>query len=148
MIEQFGIAGDAGFGERQPRRINTDALPRLHLPLIALFGDLLVEAHRPHRMYDVGREGLVVIGRRVTAFEGKPCRFEPLAEASEKADAGDPHLAPVGHLTNSGTARLRRLPHSKKDWRNCGLGKGRMRNVNSASHTLLPSRRPLHSATV
>ena len=47
--QEFGVAFDAGAVEREPRRIGADALPRLHLALVALFRDLLVEIERRER---------------------------------------------------------------------------------------------------
>ena len=64
--EEFGVALDAGGVERKAGRIGADALPRLHLPLVALLRDLLVEVERRERMHDVGREG-----RRVGAAAGR-----------------------------------------------------------------------------
>src|SRR6185312_118055 len=125
-----------------------DALPHLHLPLIAFFWDLRVEAHRRQRMHDVGRKGFVVVGRRCAARQAIPGRVEPLAEASEQADAGDPHLAPLRHLASSLIGSSSRSPQAKNASRNCGLGNAMMRNVSWASQTFLPSRRPTHAATV
>ena len=42
-VEQIGLAGNAGVAEREAGGIDADALPQLHLPLIALLRNLLVE---------------------------------------------------------------------------------------------------------
>ena len=54
--EHLGIAFDAGGIEREPRGIGADALPRLHLALVALLRNLLVEFERRDRMHHVGRK--------------------------------------------------------------------------------------------
>ena len=78
--------------EREARRIGADALPRLHLALVALLRDLLVEVERRERVHDVGREGGGV-GLRMRRAERLPMRVRPFAEARDDADAGDPGLA-------------------------------------------------------
>ena len=118
MVEQFGFAGDAGIAERQAGGIDADPLPGLHLPLIALFRNLFVEAHRPERMHDVGRKALVVVGRRIAALEMAPGRFQPLAQTGEKTDAGDPHLAAIAHFANSLAGKLmpfRPFPQARRE---------------------------------
>ena len=112
-VEQIRLAGDAGVAERQAGRIGADALPRLHLALIGLLRDLLVEAHRRQRMHDIGREGLVVIGRRVAALEALPMRLQALAETRQQPDAGDPHLAACAHFTGSLNGNCRRSAQSR-----------------------------------
>ena len=72
VVEQFGIAGNAGIGERHARGIDADPLPGLHLPLIALFGMCLSKLIGPELMHDVGREALVVVGRRIAALGDGP----------------------------------------------------------------------------
>ena len=62
VVEEIGLAGDAGVAEREARRVDADPLPGLHLPLVAFLRNLLVETHRRQRMHDVGREALVIVG--------------------------------------------------------------------------------------
>ena len=116
VVEDLRLAGNARIGERETGRIDADPLPQLHLALIALFRNLLVEIQRTERMHDIRREALVVVGRRVAALEMTPGRLEPLAKARDKADAGDPHLAAFAHLGSSSvssfTGRLMRSAHS------------------------------------
>src|SRR5262249_55615171 len=90
--EQLGISLHAGICEREPGGISADPLPRLHLALVALFRDLLVEVDPGERMDEKGREGL---GVDVAAPLAKslPMRVRPLAEAGHDADAGDPGFA-------------------------------------------------------
>ncbi len=83
VVEQIRLAGNAGVAEREAGRIGAGALPQLHLALIGLFRNLLVKAHRRQRMHDIGREGLVVVGRRVAALEALPIRLHALAETRE-----------------------------------------------------------------
>ena len=122
MIEQVGIAGEPGIGQRQAGGINADPLPGFHLPLVAFLRDLLVETHRRKLMHDVGREALVVVGRRIAALETAPSRIQPLAQTGEKTDAGDPHLAAFGHFTNSLAGKLIRSAHSHSPARSSGVG--------------------------
>src|SRR5208282_4668334 len=121
-VEQVGLAGNAGIAEREARRVDPDALPHLHLPLIALLRNLLVEIDRPERIHDVRRKALVVVRRRIAPREMAPVRLEPFAKAGHKSNAGDPHLAAFRHLANSLTATLIRSAQSNKTWRNCGVG--------------------------
>ena len=74
-------------------------------------------------MHNVGRKGLVVVDRRVTALEMIPGRIEPLAEASDQTNAGDPYVAALRHLTSSDTGTSIRSAHSIRDLRKSGLGK-------------------------
>ena len=122
VVEQIRLAGNSGVAERQTRRIGAGALPQLHLALIGLFRDLLVETHRRQRMHDIGREGLVVVGRRIAAFEALPIRLHALAETRQQPDAGDPHLAACAHFTGSLNGNCRRSAQSRIAWRNCGFG--------------------------
>ena len=55
LRQQIRLAFDARAVERKAGRISPDALPRLHLPLIALLGNLLVEVDGCQRMNDVRR---------------------------------------------------------------------------------------------
>ncbi len=87
--EDVGITLDAGAVEGKPGSIDADALPRLHLALIALLGDLGIEAHGRERMHDVGRvAGRVEIDSAVG--ERLPMGLGPLAKTRQDADAGDP----------------------------------------------------------
>ena len=123
-VEQFGLAGDPGIVQRQSCGVNADALPQLHLPLVALFRNLFVEIHRRERVHDIGRKALVVVRWRIAAFEMLPCRLEPLAKACEQTDAGDPHLAASAHFVSSLIGTSMRSAHSNSAVRNSGLGNG------------------------
>ena len=90
--EQLGIALHAGVLEREAGGIGADALPRLHLPLVALFRDLFVEVDRDDRMHDAGCERLGV-GRGFALVEFLPMCFGAFAERGDDADAGDPDFA-------------------------------------------------------
>ena len=87
--EDFLVALDAGGIERQPGGIGADALPRLHLALVALFRDLGVERHRRQGMNDVGREALVV-DIDALLVQRLPMRIQSFTERGHDADAGDP----------------------------------------------------------
>ena len=87
--EQRGIALATGAVERETGRIGSDPLPGLHLPLVTLLRDLLVEIDRRERMDDVGREGFC-IDDRLRRVEPLPVRVQPLAQTRQNADAGDP----------------------------------------------------------
>ena len=112
-VEQIRLAGNAGVAERQARRIGAGALPQLHLALIGLFRNLLVKAHRRQRMHDIGREGLVVVGRRIAVLEALPVCLHALAETRQQPDAGDPHLAACAHFTGSLNGNCRRSAQSR-----------------------------------
>src|SRR5262249_19357893 len=127
MVEQLLIAGDRGVGQRKTCGIHPDPLPSFHLPLIAFFRDLLVEAHRRQLMHDVGCKALVAVGRWVDAPEMLPSLFHPLAQTGEKADASDPHLTACGHFANSLAGKLMRSAHSHNPARSSGLGYGTSR---------------------
>ena len=75
--EHVGVALDAGGVEREPGGIGADALPRLHLALIALLRDLLVEIERRERMHDVGREGRGVGAADAPASSACQCASGP-----------------------------------------------------------------------
>ncbi len=90
--QQFGIAFDAGAVEGEPRRIGANALPSLHLALVAFLGNLLVEVERGDRMNDEGRPGHC-IGRSRRRVETLPMRLRPFAEARDDAHARDPSLS-------------------------------------------------------
>jgi len=78
--------------EREAGRVGADALPRLHLALVALLGDLRVEGGQGERMHHIGREGGVVVdrGRGVVLL---PVGFGAFAEAGDEPHAGDPGFA-------------------------------------------------------
>ena len=90
--KQLAIAFDAGVCQRQPSGIGADPLPRLHLALIALFRDLLVEVERSERMDEIWREAFGV-DLDSSFRQALPMRLRPFAEARHDADAGDPNLA-------------------------------------------------------
>ena len=90
--ENVGLAFDAGRIERKAGGIGADALPGLHLALIALLRDLRVEIDRRQRMHDERREGRGV-GARLRLHQLLPMRLGPFAKAGHDADAGDPGLA-------------------------------------------------------
>src|SRR5215468_2416552 len=91
MREQLRVALRSGAVERKPRRKGADTLPGLHLALVALFRDLLVELDRRERMHDVGRKGLH-LGSRRRLVEALPMRLRSFPEAGDDANAGDPGL--------------------------------------------------------
>src|SRR5271156_1276590 len=122
-VEQIGFAGEAGIAERKTGGVDADALPHLHLPLIAFLRYLLIEIHRSERMHDVGCKAFVVVRRRITAFEMIPRRLETFAQASDETNAGDPNVAALCHLTSSATGTSIRSAHSIRALRNSGLGK-------------------------
>ena len=135
VVEEFGLAGKTCVRERETGGIDPHPLPQLHLALVALFRDLLVEVERTERMHDVGREALVVVGRRIAALEMTPRRLEPLAKARDETDAGDPHLTAVAHVPGSLEASSEksftgtwiRSPHSTMAWRSSAFGNGTTR---------------------
>src|SRR5215510_8464934 len=90
--EQLAIAFDAGVSQRKPSGIGADPLPRLHLPLITLFRDLLVEVERSERVDEIWREAFGVDLDSLFR-QALPMRLGPFAEARHDADAGDPNLA-------------------------------------------------------
>ena len=59
---------------------------------------------------------------RLSAIDVAPDRLDPLAQAGEKTNAGDPHLAACGHFTNSLAGKLMRSAQSHSPARNSGLG--------------------------
>ncbi len=90
--ENVGLALDAGGVERKTGSIGADALPILHLALIALLRDLGVEIDWRQRMHDVRREGRCV-GAGMRFHQFLPMRLRAFAEAGDDADAGDPGFA-------------------------------------------------------
>src|SRR5207248_4956391 len=78
--------------ERKAGRIGADALPSLHLALIAFFRDLLVELDRRQSMNHVGRVGLHLRQRR-RLIEAPPVHLLPFTKAGDDADAGDPSFS-------------------------------------------------------
>ena len=75
--------------ERETGGIGADALPVLHLALIAFFRDLRVEIDRRQRMDDKGRESRRV-GDRLCFRQFLPMRVGPFAETGDNSNAGDP----------------------------------------------------------
>ena len=96
--EDFGIALDAGGVEREACGVGADALPRLHLALIALLRDLLVEIQRRERMDDVGRKGFRVDIDRAL-LQRVPMRIQSFAERGDDADTGDPGFRVLHAIT-------------------------------------------------
>jgi hypothetical protein len=94
--QQLGLCLQSCAVEREPGRIGPDALPRLHLALIALLRDLPVEFERDDAMHDVGRKRRR-IGRRRRGIERLPVRVQPFTEAGNDPDPGDPDLAGFRH---------------------------------------------------
>ncbi len=71
--------------EREAGGIGADALPRLHLALIALLGDLEIVIHRRERVHDVGREAVLSSTRRCgAAFERIPMGVGAFAERRDE----------------------------------------------------------------
>jgi hypothetical protein len=68
------VALDAGRIQRKAGGVGADTLPGFHLALIALLGNLRVEAHRCERMHQIGREALVV-DIDASLGEGVPVRI-------------------------------------------------------------------------
>ncbi len=105
--ENVGVALDAGAVERKPGGVDADALPGLHLALIALLGDLRVEAHRGERMHHVG--GVMAgVGARLAVGERLPVCLRPFAQTRKYSDAGDPGF-PTGAVLPRGSAASRRF---------------------------------------
>ena len=128
--EQLGVALDAGVREREPGRIGADPLPRLHLALVALLRDLLVEIERRERMDEIGREGLGIdLDRRLArglanARRAPSPRQEtmpmPVIQASRGASAMGqrPHreFEDRGHLLHAGAELgVRKLDQPERD---------------------------------
>ena len=63
-----------------------------------------------------------VVRRRIAPLEVAPDRLQPLAQAGEKTNASDPHLAACGHFTNSLAGKLMRSAHSHNPVRSSGAG--------------------------
>ena len=138
--EDFLVAFDAGRIQRQPGGIGADALPRLHLALIALLGDLRVEADRRQRMDDVGRKALLV-DIDALRIERIPMRIEPFAERGHEADAGDPDFLRLSSCVIACSGKPILLAIASMCTRKSGSGKGIWRKVSSALHfNSLPTR--------
>jgi hypothetical protein len=90
--EDLGLAFKACGVERKTGRIGADALPVLHLTLIALLRNLRVETHRRQRMHDERSESRRV-GLGLAAHQLLPMSLRPLAKGGDDADAGDPGVA-------------------------------------------------------
>ena len=89
----FGIALHARIGQREPRRISSDALPRLHLPLITFLGNLFVEIERCERMDEVRREARG-IDHEPSLVQPLPVGVGTFTQARYDSDAGDPGFSP------------------------------------------------------
>ena len=135
VVEELRFAGEPRVRKRKTGGVDPHPLPQLHLALVALFRDLLVEIQRAERMHDVGCEALVVVGRWIAALQMTPRRLEPLAKARDETDAGDPHLTAVAHVPGSLEASSKksftgtwiRSPHSTIAWRSSAFGNGTTR---------------------
>src|SRR5665647_1259823 len=90
--ENIGLAFDAGGIECKAGGIGADPLPRLHLALIALLGDLRIEIDRRDRVHHERRESRG-IGARLGFHQLLPMRITAFAQTRNDADTGDPGLA-------------------------------------------------------
>ena len=131
--EDFPVAFDAGGIQRQPGGIGADALPRFHLTLVALLGDLRVEGDRRQRMDDVGRETLLV-DIDALGIERIPMRLQPFAERGHDADTGDPDFLPAQPWVIACSGKPILLAIASMCTRKSGSGKGIWRKVRSALH--------------
>src|SRR5262249_29739269 len=95
-VEQRRVALQARRGERQPGRVDADALPGLHLPLVALLRYLQLEVHGTQPMHDERREALGIMARRARD-EPTPRGLHPLSEGGEQSDPGDDDLPAFSH---------------------------------------------------
>ena len=110
--------------ERQARGIDADALPGFHLALVALLGDLAVEADRRERVNDVGRKALLVDIDALVLQRG-PIGIQPFAQRRHDADAGDPDfLWRWLHLATACSGKPILLAIASMCARKSGLGKG------------------------
>jgi hypothetical protein len=109
----------------QPRGIGAEALPRLHLPLVALTRDLRVEVSAGRDARRRARRWRDRHGARGTG-EGGAVRLPPLPRAGDQADAGDPDL--VGrHLPQPCPGSPMRRAVASMASRSGSAGKGMMR---------------------
>src|SRR5436190_404175 len=144
--EDFLVALDAGGVERKPRGIGADALPRLHLALVALLRDLRVKTDRRERVHDVGRKARLV---DIDAFgvQRLPMRVQPFAERRQDADAGDPDFLAWFHCAIACSGKPILSAIASMYVRKVGSGKGARPKVISALHFMSLPMRPFALAT-
>src|SRR5262249_19749515 len=85
----LGVALGAGAVERETGGVGADPLPRLHLPLVALLRNLLVEIEVREGVHDIRCERLR-IDVRLRLVQALPMDLRALAEARYHRYAGDP----------------------------------------------------------
>ena len=133
---QLGIVLDAGRVECGAGRVHPEALPRIHLTLVGLLGDLPVPLDRDGRMNRERREALAVHDRRMPLPQGGEMRLGAFAAVGQQPDTRDDDVAPhQGAASNESPiwpARCRISPLSP-------AGNGMVRKRNSALATSAPS---------
>ena len=96
-----GLVLHAGGVEGQPRGVDAEPLPRLHLTLVAARGDLPVPGDRGRGMHRIGREGLGVGAGSRLRVEGREMGLDALARTGDEAEPGDDDGAVHGGLTTA-----------------------------------------------
>ena len=111
-LEQLGVALDPGGVQREAGGVHADALPGLHLPLVAALGDLLVQLQRRHRMHRPRGEARRVHHRAKPAgrVQRGPVRVRALAQAGHQADPGDQRVAVSRHWQSLGLVTRQDMP--------------------------------------
>ena len=97
LADEIGLALGLGVLQRKSCRISADTLPRLHLALIALLGNLLVEIDRNDRMRNARSEGCQV-GRNRGSVQALPVRLQAFTKAGHNPNSGNDNIPPrVSH---------------------------------------------------
>ena len=91
-VQQGFLSSEPYSIERETGRIGADALPRLHLPLVATLGDLRIQRQRRQRMHRKAREAGRV-DHRGECVERRPVGVHPLTQAGYQAYSGDDGIA-------------------------------------------------------
>jgi hypothetical protein len=132
----FGVVLEPGIVEGKARGIDAEALPGLHLTLVGLLRNLLVEFERLQRMQWIGCEALGIDDWSGTRGERLRMRLDALAEAGGEADAGDDDVAGHGQAASGERpmAAMRLCIRVR-----ISAGKGIRRKRSSASQIGLPA---------
>ena len=105
-LEQVGVALDPGGVQREAGGVHADALPGLHLPLVAALGDLLVQVERTIGCTGHGAKRAVSTTgwKPAGRVQRCPVGVGAFAQAGNQADAGDQCVA-VRHALGNPSGR-------------------------------------------
>ena len=91
FADQIRLALGLGALQRKSCRVCADTLPRLHLALIALLGDLRVEVDWDDRVRNTWSE-VCQVRRNRGSVQALPVRLEAFAEAGHNPNSGNDNI--------------------------------------------------------